>query len=488
MIQATGHTEVIDEAVAATCIETGLTEGKHCSVCNAVLVAQEVVAATGHNLTKTGTKAATCTESGNNEYWICDKCGKVFKADKETETTVAAETVAAAHNPEEVAEKAATCIEAGHGAGTKCSVCGETLSGMKEISATGHTEVVDAAVAPTCTATGLTEGKHCSVCHEILVEQKEIPEKGHTEVIDEAVAPTCIESGLTEGKHCSVCDAVLIAQEVVPATGHSWNETYTVDTKASCTEKGSESIHCRNCSETKDSREIPATGHIYKDGKCESCGKAKPSSYSGGSAVVVKPSDSIVNKAENQATNEEASTTATLASTSSGTKATAEINSTVANEIVEKAVENKSAEIVIAVDAMKTATVAEVSISADSIKTITEKTDANLVIKAGENKVDLDKTAVAAVIDKAGSTGTIAFEMETIKSDQNICNVSFKVVTATGTVTDFGKGAVAVTVTPTKELAAKKLVCVYINEKGIYSKVTGSKNDDGTFTFLAGRF
>ena len=46
---ALGHTEVIDSAVAATCTETGLTEGKHCSVCNTVLVAQTVVPALGHS-------------------------------------------------------------------------------------------------------------------------------------------------------------------------------------------------------------------------------------------------------------------------------------------------------------------------------------------------------------------------------------------------------------------------------------------------------
>ena len=56
---ALGHTEVVDEAKAPTCTETGLTEGKHCSVCDEVLVKQEVMAALGHSY-----KDGKCTVCG----------------------------------------------------------------------------------------------------------------------------------------------------------------------------------------------------------------------------------------------------------------------------------------------------------------------------------------------------------------------------------------------------------------------------------------
>jgi hypothetical protein len=58
-IPVTDHKEVTDSAVAATCAETGLTEGKHCSVCEKVLVAQETVALKEHKSTN-----GVCTECG----------------------------------------------------------------------------------------------------------------------------------------------------------------------------------------------------------------------------------------------------------------------------------------------------------------------------------------------------------------------------------------------------------------------------------------
>ena len=59
-ISVTGHKEVVDAAVAPTCTESGKTEGKHCSVCNAVLVPQQVVPAKGHTEVIDKAVAATC--------------------------------------------------------------------------------------------------------------------------------------------------------------------------------------------------------------------------------------------------------------------------------------------------------------------------------------------------------------------------------------------------------------------------------------------
>ena len=74
IIAATGHTPVTDEAVAPTCTATGLTAGSHCSVCNAVLTAQEVVAALGHDLVEDAAVAATCTTDGKTAGHHCTRC------------------------------------------------------------------------------------------------------------------------------------------------------------------------------------------------------------------------------------------------------------------------------------------------------------------------------------------------------------------------------------------------------------------------------
>lgn len=75
-----GHVEVIDEATEATCIQKGVTEGKHCSVCKEVLVAQEVVEALGHEVEKLPAVEPTCIKEGLTEGSYCTRCEEVLLA------------------------------------------------------------------------------------------------------------------------------------------------------------------------------------------------------------------------------------------------------------------------------------------------------------------------------------------------------------------------------------------------------------------------
>ena len=72
------HTEAVDKAVEPTCTETGLTEGKHCSVCNAVLVKQEIVPAKGHTEVVDKAVEPTCTKTGLTEGKHCSVCSAVL--------------------------------------------------------------------------------------------------------------------------------------------------------------------------------------------------------------------------------------------------------------------------------------------------------------------------------------------------------------------------------------------------------------------------
>ena len=81
------HTEEVLAAKEATCTETGLTEGKKCSTCGEILVAQEEVAAKGHTEEVLAAKEATCSETGLTEGKKCSVCGEVLVAQEEVAAT-----------------------------------------------------------------------------------------------------------------------------------------------------------------------------------------------------------------------------------------------------------------------------------------------------------------------------------------------------------------------------------------------------------------
>lgn len=117
-LKATGHKEITIEGKAATCTATGLTDGKKCSVCDEVTLAQKTIAKTAHKIVTVKGKAATCSKTGLTDGKKCSVCGKV---------TLPQETIAKkAHTYKTTITKATTSKDGSKL--SKCSVCGAVKS------------------------------------------------------------------------------------------------------------------------------------------------------------------------------------------------------------------------------------------------------------------------------------------------------------------------------------------------------------------------
>ena len=184
-----GHQIVTDRAVAATCTAEGLTEGKHCSRCNAVLVEQQTVGSKGHNYEITVIEP-TCTKIGKTIH-TCTLCGDTYE-DTYTEKVPHVEGTAATctspavcancgrsfgttidHNYECISNTDSTCTV--HGVRTyKCTMCGDTYTETKELI--DHRLTVDGSygVEPTCTEPGYSAMK-CEMCGEYIITYDDAP-------------------------------------------------------------------------------------------------------------------------------------------------------------------------------------------------------------------------------------------------------------------------------------------------------------------------
>ena len=209
--------------MAATCTEAGKTEGKHCSVCNTVLVAQQKVDALGHTEVIDKAVAATCTEAGKTEGKHCSVCKKV----------IVAQEIVPANGHTEVVDPAvaATCTEAGLTEGKHCSVCKKVIVAQEFVPAQGHSEgdiVAENLKEATCTSAGSVDSvSYCTICKaEISRKTVEITATGHKAdsiAVENVVAATYVAPGSYDSVvYCSVCHAEIsrtkvdVPQLVVP--------------------------------------------------------------------------------------------------------------------------------------------------------------------------------------------------------------------------------------------------------------------------------
>ena len=236
-------------------------EQRTCDNCG--LIEQRNVNPAGHNWKSEYTidKAPTCTDEGS-ESIHCADCGAIQEGSSKT-------IAATGHKPEEAVTenvRPATCTS--HGSYDEvvyCETCDSQISrttvATDPIPHTPGTEVRTNEHHATCEADGSYDlVVYCTVCEaEVQRVTVNVPTSGHSFSEWEPVESSSCEGEGGERRTCTVCG--YSETRNVSATGHEWDTDYIVDKAPTCTQEGSESIHCKKCDATKDSQTISPLGH-----------------------------------------------------------------------------------------------------------------------------------------------------------------------------------------------------------------------------------
>ena len=242
-----------EESKSADCT-TGGKEKHICSVCKAE--EERDTAPLGHdwNAEYTIDVKPTCTKPGSKSIH-CSRC------DATKDVTEIAPT---GHSfGEWTVSKDSTCVAGGQKT-RKCEICGYTEYEDTDIDPDAHEWEENYTIdkEPTCTTEG-SKSIHCSRC-DATKDSTVIPVTDHTYGEWEVVTPsTCTENGVK--KHACIHCGFEQTEIIEPA--HEWEDSRTVDIAPSCTEQGEDSVHCRNCDERKDIKEISPKGHDWSEWK-----------------------------------------------------------------------------------------------------------------------------------------------------------------------------------------------------------------------------
>lgn len=233
---------------------TGGKEKHICSVCQ--FEEERDTAPLGHNWNADYTTDVkpTCTQPGSKSIH-CSRCDAT-KDVTEIEPT--------GHSfGEWTVSKDSTCVAGGQKT-RKCEICGYTEYEDTDTDPDAHEWEENYTIdkEPTCTTEG-SKSIHCSRC-DATKDSTVIPVTDHTYGEWEVVTPsTCTENGVK--KHACIHCGFEQTEIIEPA--HEWEDSRTVDITPSCTEQGEDSVHCRNCDERKDIKEISPKGHDWSEWK-----------------------------------------------------------------------------------------------------------------------------------------------------------------------------------------------------------------------------
>ncbi|MGN0038397.1 MAG: hypothetical protein ACI36Y_04580 [Coriobacteriales bacterium] len=166
------------------------------------------------------------------------------------------------------------------------------------------------------------------------------------------------------------------------------------------------------------------------------------------------------------------------------------VDADLGSKIVENAVKNNVTDVVIKAETSAgSSSASTVALPESTVKELAEKTEASVTISTDSAQVTLDKAAVAAVAEQAGDAGSVQLVVQTAEQNKNKVQIEITLQTSNGAVSDFHGGSVTVSVPVSEELAAKKIVCVYIDANGKYTKVPGALSEDGkSYVFATGHF
>ena len=295
------HTLVVDEAIAATCSKEGRTSGVHCSECQEVILAQQIVSKLAHTVVIDEGVPATYEKTGLTTGEHCAICGEILVVQQvipklenpgdggETPDNPGGDVPEFTECPEvhtkanldalgikytEISKHTAESCEDRAYTTYRCDSCKTYFLDDIVLPAAGVKCEWEVTTEATCAAEGV---KTCKVCkYEMMIDKDTSP---YAHDWEDEVA--CGDAGQKTNRTCMICG--IVEKDVPVRDTHAWTKIEVIE-EPTCGVPGKAVYTCTNCNVTR-TLEIPAEHNwVYgtaQEGKCFSDGTTQPTITAG---------------------------------------------------------------------------------------------------------------------------------------------------------------------------------------------------------------